>query len=185
MTAVRSADPSRSAVIAATALVIIYLPYLIKRMVLVGTPGEIEWLAWDYSIRCISLLDRIRPAALDIGTGGRVERIPGGALAGHGIPHDRPPFRLHRPALSGGFLHLRVASGGGARSGRIEAALREADERPAVAATAAAKSALLGHERQRSGGQRQARRRRLITIRSATRSALRLAMDRPAGIFSS
>ena len=42
--------------IAALALLAVYLPYAVKRAVLFGTPGELEWLAWDYSTRAVSLL---------------------------------------------------------------------------------------------------------------------------------
>jgi uncharacterized protein len=41
---------------ATIALVVIFGPYFIKHVFLVGTPGVVEWLVWDYSVRCISLL---------------------------------------------------------------------------------------------------------------------------------
>ena len=55
MTTVGAAGSSRASLITATALVVIYLPYVVKRAFVVGTPGEVEWLIWDYSIRCVSL----------------------------------------------------------------------------------------------------------------------------------
>jgi uncharacterized protein len=47
---------SGSPLVAAIALLVIFAPYVIKDVFLVGTPGVVEWLVWDYSVRCISLL---------------------------------------------------------------------------------------------------------------------------------
>lgn len=56
MTTRRSPGPSIGSAAVAAALCVIYLPYVIKRAALTGTPDELYWLSWDYSIRIVSLI---------------------------------------------------------------------------------------------------------------------------------
>ncbi len=56
MTAAPSSGMSGFAAMAVVALAAVYLPYAVKRAIVTGTPGEVYWLAWDYSIRIVSLV---------------------------------------------------------------------------------------------------------------------------------